>query len=597
MTFSAMTRMACAALVSLGVAACSGKAGDASGAGPGPGDGNGSGVNVKVHPASATVAADAEFAFSSIVTGTLDLSVSWTAEPAGCGTVGTTGLYTAPSTGKTCTVRARSRADTTRSGTALVVVTGHGTINPSFRVTLTPQAGVTGVQRINFAVPLPAGTLGSADQIRVSLAGGAELATARRALASWPDGSLRSVQLQVDVDVGTTSALDVQVGSAAGAGSLTRAAVEDTLVTADGLSGPRVWVRLPSAWLAPSGVVGPALPEADTPSTLNAWLTQCDYAAWGASAFWPNQATASYWLFDRPTALYLGYAITGDLSPLQSAYREVSLYRDGITGTGSATRIGVPGVAEDLKYHYSQGMAIHYLLTGDDRFREAAENVAVRVHDMWTDPGYAGGSDFWTERHAGFALLAYEWAAAVSDDRASTFTGWSDVAVPAYLAMQEDATHAWETDARCFAHSAAAHGESFGYWGCSPWMSAILADGLETYARRVGGTRAADARNGLVRLGKMIARHGRETTGYGKPYYWMGAGVNQDEVDDYQEHWGESAYVVGLAWYWSGRSDAALHTAAMDLVNGFATLGEVGQVRSFNWQCRSAPMAPWFLKP
>jgi hypothetical protein len=34
----------------------------------------------------------------------------------------------------------------------------------------------------------------------------------------------------------------------------------------------------------------------------------------------------------------------------------------------------------------------------------------------------------------------------------------------------------------------------------------------------------------------------------------------------------------------------------MALVEGFASRGEVGQLRSFNWQCRSAPMTPTFLR-
>ena len=38
-------------------------------------------------------------------------------------------------------------------------------------------------------------------------------------------------------------------------------------------------------------------------------------------------------------------------------------------------------------------------------------------------------------------------------------------------------------DARCFAHTATAHGESWGGSGCSPWMSAILADALEARSR------------------------------------------------------------------------------------------------------------------
>jgi hypothetical protein len=548
-----------------------------------------------VDPGSASLHTGESQQFRAVVAGA-DAAVSWTAEPPGCGSISQAGLYVAPGVAGTCVVRASSATDATRTATATVTVTEPPPpTSASFRASLSPQAGVTGMQRVNFAVPLPAALLADPARIRIASTGGGELAAARRALASWPDGSLRAVQVQVEVDVGAVTALDVEVDAEPMVGTLPLVDVADTLVQADGTAGPRVWVVLPASWLAPSGVAGPLLPASTLTGTpLDAWASICDYATWNVDSFLAVATDRGSWLFDRPTALYRGYAMTGDRDALESGYREAAIYRAGISGTGSSTRIGVPTSADDLKYHYTQGMALHYLLSGDDRFREAAEDVATRAHDLWPDPGYAGGADFWTERHAGFALLAYEWATAVSDDRAATFASWADVAVRAYLLMQDDGAHAWETDARCFAHSADAHGEAYGYFGCSPWMSAILADGLDAHARRVGGSAGDAAATGLVRLGRMVARHGLDPTG--KPYYWMGAGVPAAEVDPFDEHWGESAYVVAMAWHWAGRDDAALRAAADDLVAGLGTLGEAGQLRSFNWQCRSAVATPWFLR-
>jgi hypothetical protein len=469
-----------------------------------------------------------------------------------------------------------------------------GPLEKTFEVQLVPRSGIAGRQRVNFAVPLPPGLIGDAARIRVAIAGGAELPAARRALASWPGGSLRSVQLQVEVDVSTVTALAIEVDAPSGGGGLELVPVADTLAPADGTAGPTVWAVLPPEWLSASGVVGPALPRAAFAGTpLDAWTPLCDYSRWDTDAFLAAAGDRGAWLYDRPTALYRGHAVTGSFDALRSAYREAAIYQAGITGTGTATRISIPTAESDLKYHYSQGLAIHYLLTGDERFREAAENIAIRAHALWSDPGYAGGSDFWTERNAGFALLAYEWARAVTDDRADLFEAWAAEAVTAYLAMQEVAGHAWEPDARCFAHRADAHGEPYGYVGCSPWMSAILADGLDAYARRVGGAAGAAARESLARLGRMIARHGRDAQG--KPYYWMGAGVPAAEGDPYEEHWGESAYLVAMAWHHAGRSDAALRSAADELLAGLASRGRAGQLRSFNWQCRSAVLAPAFL--
>ena len=92
----------------------------------------------------------------------------------------------------------------------------------------------------------------------------------------------------------------------------------------------------------------------------------------------------------------------------------------------------------------------------------------------------------------------------------------------------------------------------------------------------------------------MLARDGRDGTG--KPFYFMGVGTSSDEVDGFDEHWGESAYVIAMAWHLDGRSDASLRTAADELVAGFGDNGTAPHVRSFNCQCRSAVAAPWFMR-
>jgi hypothetical protein len=468
-----------------------------------------------------------------------------------------------------------------------------GTPSARFDVTLIPN-GVTGTQRVNFAVPLAAGALADASKIRI-LAGTAEVPAARRGLAKYGDGSWRSVQVQVDVNVSTTSKLTVEL-DVTGATGPTMAAVETTVTGTGSNTRPKVWAVLPAATLTASNVFGPMVAKSTFAGTArDAWSSVCDYARWNTAAFLTTASSSrDVWLFDRVTAMYRGYALTGSQVPLESAYREAALYRDGMTiSNGVATAIPVPTASSDLKYYYSQGMALHYLLTGDDRFREAAEAVSAKVVTMW-GPSYDGTDKFWTERHAGFALLAHEWALMVTDDKASAIAARSEAAVSAFLTMQMASYFGQtSTTARCFAHTATAHGESYGGAGCSPWMSAILADALDGYQRRVGGTRAADVRTSLGRMAKMFANEGRDATG--KPFYWMGVGSNPDEVDGYNEHWGEMAYVIALGWNVTGKTDAAMKQVADALVAGMKSKGVAGQLRSFNWQCRSAVMTPALL--
>ena len=463
-------------------------------------------------------------------------------------------------------------------------------------MTLQPASGISGTQRVNFALPLSKGSLLDPDQIRV-MSGTTELPAARRELALYPDGSIRSVQIQIDTAVTAGTILTLRVGENPTTAALTMVAVATTLVTADGTQGPKVWARLPAAWLAASGVTGPQVTEASVEGTnLDAFDNVCNYASYGIDNFLSLQTNKDVWLYDRGTALYRGYARRGDQTTLMSAYRETAIYRSRITGVDAATRIGVPGAADDLKYHYNQNLAIHYLMTGDDRFRESAEDIATRVQALWNSPGYAGGSDFWTERHAGFGLLAYVWARIVTDNEAAQLETLAAGAVNAYVAMQSMyATSYTDSTARCFAHTPASAGETFaGQWGCSPWMSAIVADAMDQFATETGGALATNARSSIVKLGNVIARNGRDTSG--KPFYWMGVGSLADDVDPYNEHWGEPAYVVAMAYFHGGKTDATLKTAAMQMLAGLKSYGSVPHLRSFNWQCRSAVATPYYLR-
>jgi hypothetical protein len=465
-------------------------------------------------------------------------------------------------------------------------------------VQLVPQAGVAGVQRVNFAVPLAPGQLNDETKVRVS-SRGLELPVFSRGLARYADGSLRSVQVQIEQTQAAESEVIVALDQTRSGLPLSPVPVEQTLVTANGEQGPKVWALLPAEWLSASGFAGPLVPEvavAAQPSA--AWSTLCDYDANGLEAFLRSgyETDRAVWLFDRGTALYRGYARRGSLSPLRSAYIETSMYHNRITGSGAAARNGIGDDAgDDVKYNYTQNLALHYLLTGDDRFRERAEDIALAMAQLWPDPGYAGGDDFWTERHAGFGLLAYVWAMIVSDDQAPRFRALADAAVDAYLQVQANFPTGYADDgARCFAHTATAHGEGGDYFGCSPWMSAILGDALAQYASESSPERAGTVREALVKLGRAIAKHGIQADG--RPYYFMGIANDQRMVDEYDEHYGESAYLIGMSWYLSGRTDASLRDVANQLLARLARDGRAPHVRSFNWQCRSAVAGAWYLR-
>jgi hypothetical protein len=462
-------------------------------------------------------------------------------------------------------------------------------------VRLVASQGGSGVQRVNFAIPLAPRELSNESMIRVVHAG-RELSVAHRGLARHPDGSLRSVQIQVDVAVSGQTDLEVVVGEASKAGALSMIPVSQTLADTNGTEGPRVYALLTPQRLAKSGVMGTIATEAETAgSAYDAWDKVCNYDKHGVEAFLPKKNDPAVWLYDRGTTFYRGYAWKGGIGALRTAYRETALYRASLSGKGKETRIGIPGKADDPKYHYSQNLAIHYLLTGDDRFREAAEDVAERMAAIW-NPRYKGkDTGLWTERHAGFFLLDMTYAAMVSDDRSAHFQQLADDAVDAYLGVQATYPAGYsDTTARCFAHHAGAHGEDYGYFGCSPWMSAILVDGLDIYANERGGQRASMVHDAIVKLGRAIERDGMDSSG--KPYYFMGAGNHKGEVDPDDEHWGEAAYVMAMAHHHDGSRDASLAGAVRGLVAKMKQHGRAPHMRSFNWQCRSAVATAAFMQ-
>lgn len=108
------------ALVALAasVLACGGPSGGAAGT-----------ASISLSPTTASVAGGGTVQFTATVTGNANTDVQWDATS---GTISATGLYTAPTIGGGYVIRATSVADPTASATALVTVTGEGSVMEPF---------------------------------------------------------------------------------------------------------------------------------------------------------------------------------------------------------------------------------------------------------------------------------------------------------------------------------------------------------------------------------------------------------------------------------------------------------------------------------
>ncbi|MGV3613831.1 MAG: hypothetical protein ACO1SV_00730 [Fimbriimonas sp.] len=120
-------------------------------------------VAVTIAPTTVWLAPSATRQFTATVTGTANQSVTWSVVGANGGTVTETGLYTAPVTDGTYTVRVTSVQDPTKSAQASVTVQ-----SPSFKTIgrmLTPEGGLPAVQMLN-AISGDGSTVGGALSVR-----------------------------------------------------------------------------------------------------------------------------------------------------------------------------------------------------------------------------------------------------------------------------------------------------------------------------------------------------------------------------------------------------------------------------------------------
>ncbi|MBI4911359.1 MAG: IPT/TIG domain-containing protein [Acidobacteria bacterium] len=144
------------------------------------------GVTVSISPATATVLMGGTQPFTATVSGNANTAVTWSVTEAGGGTVGASGLYTAPGTPGTYHVVATSQADPTRSATATVTV-------PAIAVSVAPATAslLTGGTQ-----PFTATVTGTANQAvtwSVTEAGGGTVSPAGLYTAPGTAGSYHVV--------------------------------------------------------------------------------------------------------------------------------------------------------------------------------------------------------------------------------------------------------------------------------------------------------------------------------------------------------------------------------------------------------------------
>jgi hypothetical protein len=478
----------------------------------------------------------------------------------------------------------------------------------SVRVRLEPGAGVSGRQLVSFGFPLPPDFLDDPGAIRLVGDDDWEVEASVTPLESWRlggrRGTLRSVLIQARVDA--SASLRVELGAASKRSAAPLASVAEMLAD----SGPPVWALLPADWLCESEVTGPQLPVFR--SAACASYDSLAARSFPGSLAYIESPVYHHWLFDRTTCYHRLYARSGERRYLEAAHRAADFKRRHTEMTGPDAGAFLPK-GPDVKYVYPRAMHVQYLLTGDERSREAASTMARFCFDRW-EPGYRpekykpvspdvdpeAGREFWSPRHEAYGFLG-------------VLHGWEVTGEERYwekARLYADALFEHQSrppDGRpadgSFRQNWALYdpSESLLPGATSAWMSAILLDALFCYWRLSGDDRVPGM---VTRFCDFLDRRGLEPDG-SRAYYVIDCfgSSNAPEAPGPQEQGMErhdtelaATFAMGIFFSRDPEQRSRFRRRFDRLLSEAARLDLNRPPRCFNWALQSSSQMAYFLE-
>jgi hypothetical protein len=229
------------------------------------------------------------------------------------------------------------------------------------------------------------------------------------------------------------------------------------------------------SWLTESILLHPHMSKVDT-----FWYTQPQslYANFVTNESLLEQykypkTKYSQWLFDRPRAILQLFILTNDDKWLDEGIKVSQFYLKNLDSEGQFKL----KKDFDLKYLMPNGLLYYYFLTGDSRIPNILKKLFERSL-IWS-PDYENDYKFWTERHQAAALnlaISY-WE--ISGDKAAKNRIESIISATAKMVFFPKEEWAIKN---CPQHTYISHEGKPGISPvCSPWMMALLADGLWRY--------------------------------------------------------------------------------------------------------------------
>jgi len=482
-------------------------------------------------------------------------------------------------------------------------------------VTLEARTENPARELVSFGLPLPSGFLSDARNVRVVNQAGTEFKTAVRALEPWRiggrEGSIRSVLIQFTSDFSRERTQRIKVLFEPRRNNERRfVPVEETLINKEGLDGPRVMALLPADWLCDSGVVGP-----QTPASKSGQYHGYDEFVernFPGSLQYLNSQQYSEWLFDRTTVYYKMFARTGERKFFEAAYHAAHFVRLHTKMEGPDAGIFTLK-GPDLKYVYPRAMHIHYLLTGDERMREAGKIMAqyciknqdpvyrpanIQPSKIGADP--ERGRKFWTVRHQGYGLLGILHGWELTGDRAY----WEKAreCVDAYYEHQRKPPDGRPPDGSLRQDWALYDPNEANFKvATSAWMMALLLDPLFHYWTLSNDRRVPEI---VINWCDFLDRQGIVPDG-SKAYYVINCfhGIDPNEQPstldpDMEMHNPEISYTFALGLFFSrDPKRVAIYQKRFDKLFALATGLDVNHPgRAFNWAFQFSSQLVYFMQ-
>jgi hypothetical protein len=279
-------------------------------------------------------------------------------------------------------------------------------------VRLETSLGVSGREVVSFGFPLPPDRLVDPDAIQVVDEDGREIEASVEPLEPWRNGGreegLRSVRIQAELIFSNAEVRRLSV-------RLDTSSRKRIVPLASPASTSRIWALLPADWLCASEVAGPQVPASRSGDFAD--YDRFAVRNFEGSLLFLESPVYHHWLFDRTTCYYRLYVRTGERRYLEAAHRAAAFVRSHTRMEGPDAGAFTPK-GPDVKYVYPRAMHIHYLLTGDERYRAAGEAMARFCYERW-EPGYRperygpvspdadpeAGRAFWSPRSEAYGLL------------------------------------------------------------------------------------------------------------------------------------------------------------------------------------------------